>query len=293
MVITSNTYPAARNTKAQKKIYRNLNSSRSFAVWYKGMENQADNYSKLVNDNLFLNCSDDTRRMGEKTLLAFEWALKNVDFEYLIRPTPSSYVNLDYIHKLIDSNFFDTTNVYAGTVQTLSTKEGNNLNFVSGSTLILNKSSIQKICDNKALWNHDLWDDVALAKLMEELNINYTNIKRFDIKGNIFKQEVDLNNYQYRCRADSHYNYPRFIEAYLLRLTHEIINNKKLSFVKKYFYYYFFELCKIFYVRELSWKIYSMFKVIFKTIVPNSIYKKTKSLMFKKITNFKHKRFKY
>ena len=46
-----------------------------------------------------------------------------------------------------------------------------------------------------------------LAKLMEELNINYTNIKRFDIKGNIFKQEVDLNNYQYRCRADSHYNY--------------------------------------------------------------------------------------
>ena len=31
--------------------------------------------------------------MGLKTIMAFEWAIENVEFEYLIRPTPSSYVN--------------------------------------------------------------------------------------------------------------------------------------------------------------------------------------------------------
>ena len=42
----------------------------------------------------------------KKLLQAFEWAINNVNFQYLIRPTPSSYVNLDYIEKLIDDDFF-------------------------------------------------------------------------------------------------------------------------------------------------------------------------------------------
>ena len=69
----------------------------------------------------------------------------------------------------------------------------------------------------------DLWDDVALSKLMQELNIKPLDVKRFNIEGNIFGQKIDLENYQFRCRADTHFNYPRYIEAYLLKIIYKLL----------------------------------------------------------------------
>ena len=67
MVISSNTYPAKRNSKTQQKIYKNKNNDFK-AYWYKGIEKseQLPNSFKLNNEDLILNCSDDSRQMGQK-----------------------------------------------------------------------------------------------------------------------------------------------------------------------------------------------------------------------------------
>ena len=65
MVITSDTYPANRNTRFQKKIYSKAGSS-NFIVWYKGNKNLRNKNIKYMLDDrdLLLDCSDDTRSMG-------------------------------------------------------------------------------------------------------------------------------------------------------------------------------------------------------------------------------------
>jgi hypothetical protein len=105
------------------------------------------------------------------------------------------------------------------------------------------------------------------ADLMNQLRIKPLDIQRFDVKDNIFKQNIDLNNYQYRCKADNHYNYPRIIEANLLTIIHDLITNHKITKIKKFFYYFYFEILKIFYIREFIWKIYLTSKRILKLIL--------------------------
>lgn len=295
MVITSNTYPAIRNSKAQKQIYNPYVDQNKLVVWYSGgklAKNSKYTYN-AEERNLVLNCSDDSRSMGLKTIKAFEWALENIEFEYLIRPTPSSYVNFSYLQKLYDEKFNKEKHLYAGTVQTIKYQDKPNINFVSGSTLILNKTCVELIVQNQNKWDHNLWDDVALSKLMQELNIQPLDIKRFDIEGNIFRQEVELDNYQFRCRADNHYNYPRFIESNLLKIIHKLVNNIYIHPFQKTLYYYYFELSKAVYIREFSWKLYLKIRKLLKTILPSFLYNNFKKVISKQIIKFQHKRFKY
>ena len=295
MVITSDTYPAKRNSKAQKKIYIPHEDQNKLVVWYSGGNKDLNSkYSyDPVSRNLVLNCNDDSRSMGLKTIKAFEWALENVEFDYIIRPTPSSYVNFSYLQKLYSEKFFNQEFLYAGTVQTIEYQDKPNVQFVSGSTLILNKPCVELIVENQHIWDHDLWDDVALSKVMHELNIKPLDIKRFNIEGNIFRQEIDLENYQFRCRADTHFNYPRYIEAHLLKIISKLVNNIYIHPIQKIIYYYYFELLKTIYIREFSWKLYLKIRKLLKRILPSLVYNKVKIIFSKKIIKFQYKRFKY
>lgn len=295
MVITSDTYPATRNSKAQKKIYRPHEDKSKLVVWYSGGYkglNSKYSYDPVSRD-LVLNCSDDSRSMGLKTIMAFEWALENVEFEYIIRPTPSSYINFPYLRKLYGEKFFNQKFIYAGTVQNIEYQDKPNLQFVSGSTLILNKPCVELIVENQDKWDHDLWDDLALSKVMHELNIKPLDIKRFNIEGNIFRQEIDLKNYQFRCRADTHFNYPRYIESHLLKIISKLVNNTYIHPIQKIIYYYYFELLKTIYIREFSWKLYLKIRKVLKRILPSLVYNKVKMIFSKKIIKFQYKRFKY
>tara|TARA_B100001057_G_scaffold274646_1_gene274880 strand:- start:639 stop:1316 length:678 start_codon:yes stop_codon:yes gene_type:complete len=225
--------------------------------------------------------------------MAFEWALENVEFEYIIRPTPSSYINFPYLRKLYGEKFFNQKFLYAGTVQNIEYQDKPNLQFVSGSTLILNKPCVELIVENQDRWDHDLWDDLALSKVMHELNIKPLDIKRFNIEGNIFRQEIDLKNYQFRCRADTHFNYPRYIEAHLLKIISKLVNNTYIHPIQKIIYYYYFELLKTIYIREFSWKLYLKIRKVLKRILPSLVYNKVKIIFSKKIIKFQYKRFKY
>ena len=295
MVITSDTYPAKRNSNTQKKLYKNSENTNEMTVWYSGggLDQDEKFLYDSVNRDLKLKCSDDSRQMGQKTILAFEWAIENVDFKYLIRPTPSSFINFSYLKGLYKEILDEKDIVYAGTVQTIEYENKPKLIFVSGSTLIFNKKCVELIIKNQNKWDHSLWDDVALSKLMTELEIKPIDVQRFDIKGNIFRQEVDTENYQFRCRADNHYNYPRFIEAYLLKIVYKLVNNINISSYVKKFYNYYFEILKLFYIREFSWKIYLKIKYIIKKLLPKNVYNYLKSKFIKNINDFKHKRFKF
>ena len=120
-IISSNTHPATRNIKAQKKIYLKFQQN---IFWYRqGNKDQLNGKkANLINNDLFLDISDDTLNMGKKTLMALEWAENNIDYDFIVRPTPSSYVNFKNLENFIDANFKSDDIVYAGKIQATNDK---------------------------------------------------------------------------------------------------------------------------------------------------------------------------
>lgn len=295
LVVSSNTYPANRNTITQKKIFKLEGFDQSRTFWYKsGIKNELNGKQFLLDYNdLLINTSDSSLNMGMKTIYAFEWLEQNIDYDFVVRPTPSSYLNHKNLEKFITDNLTNQEYVYAGKIQSTNNKQGEKIDFVSGSTLILNQNTIKAIIKNKNLWDHSYWDDVALSLLMRDLGITPQFGDRFDIKGNPFKQEIIFDHYQYRCRTDNHYGYPRFLESYNLEILHKILSGKKIGFVKKGILYCFYEIAKKIYIYQFGWKIFERARLILKKILPLKIYNYLKNKLKKQIENFKHVRFKF
>ena len=294
LIISSNTYPAKRNSNTQKQIFKEEGFDQKSTFWYKsGSKAQLNgNQFRLVDNDLLINTSDSTLNMGMKTILALEWLDKNIEYEFVVRPTPSSYLNFKNLNKFINENLLSEEYVYAGKLQSTNNKFGEKIYFVSGSTLILNKKTVKAIIQNKNLWDHSYWDDVALSLLMNELGISPQKGFRFDVEGNPLKQNISLTNYQYRCRSDNHYGYPRYLETSNIKILNTILSGKNLNPVKKKALYLYYEISKKLYIYQFGWKVFKSIRFIFKLFLPVKLYKFIKNKLNKQIDNFKHVRFK-
>ena len=293
-IISSSTYPAVRNVKAQKKIYLDSQSQLENIFWYRqGDKDQlCGKTANLIENDLFLDISDDTLSMGKKTLLALEWAEENIDYDFIVRPTPSSYVNFNNLEQFIDNNLISEDIVYAGSIQETKDNDGNTITFVSGSTLVLNQKCVQLILENKHLWDHSYWDDVGLALLLEKLGVEAVHVDRFDVPGNPYLDKIPMKYYQYRCRADNHYGYPRLIESHVLKYINKLSLNKKVTHLEKYFYLAIIEISRFIYIYQFGWKVYMTIRKLLYKLLPTFAYRKIKQLLSRNITNFKLKRFK-
>ena len=294
LIISSNTYPALRNSRVQKKLFFEQNFDQKLTFWYKaGRKGELSNKQfNLINNDLLIDTDDGSTNMGKKTVLALEWLENNVDYDFVVRPTPSSYIHYENLSKFIKNNLIHEPYVYSGKIQSTNDNDGNKIDFVSGSTLILNKNTVQKIIKNQHLWDHTYWDDVALYLLLKEINIIPQPSNRFDVKGNALLENIPKNFYQYRCRADNHYNYPRFLETTNMSLVHKITNDKKIRFFEKNILKIYFYLSKLFYIYQFGWKLFLVIKKVTRFILPNFLYKYFKEKFRQPIEKFKHIRFK-
>ena len=293
LILSSNTYPSLRNSKVQKKVFSN-NEYTNNVLWYKGgsTEQLRNKDANLIESDLYINASDDALGMGDKTIKSFEWMLENTDFEYLFRTNTSSYFSYSNLVSYIEKHFEDEEYVYAGKIHTTNDSRGNPVDFASGSGYILNRNTVKKIVENQNLWEHESWDDVSLALLLRKLNLKPVDARRFDIEGNPYKQEIDIDQYHYRCRIDNHYGYPRLLETFVLRYLSKLHNRKKTNKLLILFNSLIFEIFRFFYISQFGWKVFNLIRKVLKFLLPKKVFKLVKRLLNKRIYNFKLVRFK-
>jgi hypothetical protein len=163
------------------------NNSVFETIFYTG-----DNEFNQLNSNfLELNVSNDFKDFGKKTLLCFEEILKYRDFDYVFRTNTSSY-----------------------------------LNFGSGAGYILSKDLVELIVNHKKAWNHDLNEDVALGRILYDLEVPLNQLDRYDIESLRDLKNIDLKHYHYRFRIDKS-GYPRIFEIFILKIINYKIENKE------------------------------------------------------------------
>lgn len=278
LILSSDTYPSKRNKKIIQKTWGCSQNKNLDIYFYK-----AGNETYLSKDNEIIVKSGKTSiEISKKNIEAFEYVFKNFKFDYLFRTTTTSYVNPDLLMKFIKSEVQNEEFVYSGKVMQTNDHSGNSVNFVSGAGILFNNKVIEKILDNKSKVNYDLWDDVGIGKLISELNIKPIEGFQYEIKGNIFKEKLNVNHYHYRCRIDNHYGYPRFLEKYVISYLHKFINKIEISKSKILFWNLIFEISKIIYVQYPFLKLFNFLKSFIKLLIPKifmkNFYKKYKKI---------------
>lgn len=205
LVLDSFTPNSIRNSKTQKKTWVKEASKHSEVLFYKGSTS-----TKRENFDLILNCSDTYQDMGLKTLKAFEWVDENLNYDYIFRTNTSSYVHYENLIKYL-KKIQDKEVNYCGYVGKYQ-----DLHYVSGSGIILSKSSIQKILNTRKKFNNKLVEDIAIGELLKFNSILPTEGIRQDIESHDDILNIDSNQYHIRCRVDS-FGYSRELERYILK----------------------------------------------------------------------------
>lgn len=124
-------------------------------------------YKENTENTIFLPVRESLHTMGEKLLLAFEWALQNKDFDYIARPHSCIYVDKKELRKYVDS--LPDNDVISG-LQVL----GDPVWLWGGCGFVLSKDVVQKIVANKHGWDHTKMEDMALSMICSALQIPFT-----------------------------------------------------------------------------------------------------------------------
>jgi hypothetical protein len=167
--------------------------------------------------------------MGYKMLDAFEFALEHYSFDYIARVNSSCYVDkkklIEYCNNLEEENVFSCIEVASEPIWAWG-----------GGQFILSKDVVQKVLVNKDKYNHNVMEDVALSRLVDEIGVPYHKGKCCSINEATdgwvlmgyggdsiefknFNEVKKLNNHFYRVKIDR----DRSIDEYLMNQLYSVL----------------------------------------------------------------------
>lgn len=164
--------------------------------------------------------------MGLKMMAAFEWALKNKEFDVIARVNSSCYVDKKELVKYVDS--LPNKDLCVGGI--VAASKDNPEWLWGGLQYIISKDVIEKVVENKKNLNSSLMEDQALSYLISFCKVPYTSAKgvcsidKTDDGWNLisyggesisFKNfnEIKIGHHFYRCKQD----YDRTKDEYVMQ----------------------------------------------------------------------------
>lgn len=124
------------------------------------------------NKDLFTGTGEGLTAIGYKTIAAYEWALKNKQFDYIVRVNASTYVNKRTLHEYIQG--LPDEGLYSG-VGAPYTFIGYDFYYAWGPHYTISRDVVKSIVKYQERWRHGLMDDVALGLFMEENGYKLNN----------------------------------------------------------------------------------------------------------------------
>jgi hypothetical protein len=161
----------------QKKTWDNVEHPNIKTMYYFGKKNHFSApyfKSKIVDHIIKVPIIDTYMGIRKKTILAFE-AIKNNDFDYIMRTNSCSYINKINLYKFLENK--PNKNFYCGVKGVFE-----NIDFISGAGYILSKDMVHKILKYKNDFNDKYIDDVSLSQMLSKKKVNFDySGKRLDI----------------------------------------------------------------------------------------------------------------
>lgn len=164
LVLSADVVPYDKMITTSMNTWDSIDCEGTETIYYCGESNK-DNTDKII----YLPVNESLHTMGKKLLLAFEWALKNKEFDYIARVHSSTYVNKKELFNYVQN--LETENVFAGAEATSQ----NGFQYLwGGGHYVISKDVVKKIVDNKDRWNHLWMEDESMSVLVSSLGIPFT-----------------------------------------------------------------------------------------------------------------------
>ncbi len=164
LVMSSQESPYKKMIETSTNTWDSITVDGVETVFYCG-EPVRQNTDKII----YFPIKESLHTLGEKTLRAYEWALKNKEFDYIARVNASTYVNkkelIKYIQTLPEKKVFAGLEIEASEVME---------RWIWGPSFILSKDLIQLIVDNQGMFDHSIMDDLATSFLLNKFDTPYT-----------------------------------------------------------------------------------------------------------------------
>ena len=260
VVLAGNTSLSNRNLKAQK------------ATWMQNIEKGVKILTLSGGDNLSYDgthltvvSNDDYASISFKTLKCFEWISENIEFNYLFRTNTSSYIDTKNLKDYCQTN--KTEYLYRG--KKLSNYfDDIHISYVSGAEILLSNNVFRILVENKKDWNTNLIDDVSIGKILQNQNIPIEESKSIIFDNAFFRLNSFKHEYHFRCRVDSPYYFPRFLDSTLLKYIHKELNKEKIFLFKRLSYFLYFNICRILaFQKHYDFLTYHFFKFAKKILI--------------------------
>jgi hypothetical protein len=162
LVLSADFPPYDKMVQTSLETWDSIDQEGCETVYYFGKSNKpnTDKFVYLpINESLF--------SMGRKTLMAFEWALQNKEFDYIARPHSCIYVNKKELVNCV--NILPSENVFSGLKV-----EDKKPWLWGGCGYVFSKDVVYKIVGNKKLLDVKKMEDMAISHLASDLDIPYT-----------------------------------------------------------------------------------------------------------------------
>jgi len=254
LVLCSRNYLSFISSKAQQKIWKNyteLFNIEHFIGHSYNSEREVDHVSAKKGNYLVLNTDDSYKNLATKTLLAFDWAVSNLDFDYVFRTNTSSFVDYKKLQQFVKRNQNNLD--YSGVV--LDVMEGDTI--ASGAGFFLSRKNVELLLENREIFDTFLPDDVAIARLLKNFGISPSNLIRKNLKSvpkpsSVYQSE----HFHYRCRLDPQYH--RILEPLLMKYLNRVSEKKGIvSLIYYCFLVTIFRISNIKIVYKIIQKFYS------------------------------------
>jgi hypothetical protein len=151
--------------------------------------------NKISDDEIYVNVTEDLWRCNLKTIESLEILNTKFDYDYLFRTNSSSYVDKKLLIDFLSDK--PTEKYYAGHSST-----DQDVNYVSGSGIIMSKDLVQIILNEKNKIDLSLMDDASFAKILNSNGVFPIQVDRCNYS-DIIVEKLDCNSFLYRLKSSS------------------------------------------------------------------------------------------
>jgi GT2 family glycosyltransferase len=157
---------------------------------------------ELRGDRLYLPHPEGLENIGRKTVDAMAYVREHYDFDYLLRTNTSSYIDIQGYLRYLD-NFDAGLPLYSG-IPVQAGRGAYRTVFASGCGYTLSASAVGAVVDHPGRWDHELADDVAVAKIMKDAGIPLVGAPRYDVPSveasGEFSHNSAATHFHVRCK---------------------------------------------------------------------------------------------
>lgn len=192
-------------TQMQELWRKYMNTHENIKSYFMKYDSTLESDIEIINDTIFIK-GHESYIPGclDKTVKSIDFLLKNTEFDFVFRTNLSSVVNLNKLYSLLNNNikyggFIGYTNNAKYQSQTNDKQQ-----FVSGSGILISKDICNLIVINKQMLKYHVIDDVSLAELLINFNINFTHLDRYDFANynNLIIDDIIIKHHHFRCKVN-------------------------------------------------------------------------------------------